>query len=374
MALLVGVCVFLLSCLVDPVTRETWWLGNDYAAMSKAPFACLGPFPHRVLGPLLAHVLGLGGDDYWIFHHAVLVLLLASLTGIAVSRGLSWARASLLTLALSLTLGFALFKTFVGYSEPLSFLLMVLALAFVRRSVLFWSLQLLALLNHEHMVFFWPWLLLQRRLAGTSWRADAIGAPAVAAAYVLFRLVVDLGATAQLYTLENQLDWATPSLRMIGMCVLTTIYLLMTYGLMPVLLAWNAASAQRRSAVADIALFLLSLFALCSIALDTFRFVGYALIPTWLAGIRFVQRRHGPLILAALAAATVGAIRLQQRTFAPLVQTIMANQPDPATEIVRKVIPEQPWLFAGVGVAAAAIVALGIVWGRRDRRLGLAPP
>jgi len=365
----IGAAAFLFSDLFEPAQTKTWFFGEGYARMADAPFACDSTFPHRILGPLLAHVLGFGSAHYWLFSHVVLVLLFAALAGQAVRTGTSWAGASLLVATLSLTRGPALFKGFVGYTEPLSLLLLVSSLAAVNRPVWFWSIQLLSLLNHEQILFFWPWLLLQRRLAGGSWRADAVGAAAVAGLYALFRWLVDQHAPAQLYTPANYIGWIQqPPLVVLGMTVVTVVMLLIAFGVLPALLAWHAAVDRRRVTGFGIALFLASMFALCCIALDVFRFVAYALIPIWLAGIELVKRRRGAWIFAGLGAVSGVVLAMSPSLFGWLLGAFMANQPDPASALIRTVIPEHPERFVAIGLAVLAIAVAGWIWGRRDRR------
>src|SRR5262245_44403416 len=140
----IGAAAFFWSSLFEPAQTTPWFFGEGYARMADAPFACEGTFPHRILGPLLAHVLGLGSAHYWLFSHGVLVLLLASLTGVAVRSGTTWVGAALLVATLSVTRGIALFMGYVGYTEPLSLLLLVTSLGVVRKPALFWSLQLVS--------------------------------------------------------------------------------------------------------------------------------------------------------------------------------------------------------------------------------------
>jgi hypothetical protein len=99
-----------------------------YARMASAPFANDSSAPHRILGPLLAHLLHIDGDRYWVFSHATVVALLAVLLGAAVRRGCSLTAAAVLTLTVSLTQAMALYKGIVGYPDPMSFLLLVLVL------------------------------------------------------------------------------------------------------------------------------------------------------------------------------------------------------------------------------------------------------
>ena len=61
-----------------PFLRYCQGMGAHYQVMSADPFALRGEHPHRILGPMLAYLLGLGGEDYWRFSHGTLVLMLAT--------------------------------------------------------------------------------------------------------------------------------------------------------------------------------------------------------------------------------------------------------------------------------------------------------
>src|SRR5262245_59956811 len=119
----IGLAAFAMSCAFAAPLRESRALGLDFAAMARDPFGWHGPSPHRRLWPLLAWAIGLGGDRYWIFSHAIVVVFLALVAALAMQRGASVLGAALLTAVVAVTGAVEVYKETVGYAEPLSFAL-----------------------------------------------------------------------------------------------------------------------------------------------------------------------------------------------------------------------------------------------------------
>src|SRR5688572_12487974 len=77
-ALGAGCLVYGVSCLIVPPGNEAHGFGIDWQSMSEQPFALVGSLPHRMLAPLLAHVLGMGGGNWVLFVRGLTIVLLAT--------------------------------------------------------------------------------------------------------------------------------------------------------------------------------------------------------------------------------------------------------------------------------------------------------
>ena len=67
LAIAAGIVAYLVSCLVEPARSNPHGFGLQWRDMSEQPFAFLGQLPHRMLTPLLAHMVGLSGDSFTDF-------------------------------------------------------------------------------------------------------------------------------------------------------------------------------------------------------------------------------------------------------------------------------------------------------------------
>src|SRR5262245_25848473 len=86
-ALLVGLLAYLPTLWLMPAATSTFSLGVEHQTLSRAPFEFGSLLPQRILGPLLAWSLGLGGDGYARFTQLCSVLLLATVFWFARERG-----------------------------------------------------------------------------------------------------------------------------------------------------------------------------------------------------------------------------------------------------------------------------------------------
>src|SRR5262249_9099558 len=153
--------------------------GEQWQSMSEAPFELRGQFPQRMLAPLLAHVVGMGGEHFVAFVRGLAVLLLATVCFFCRRRGASFVDASLVTLAVAVTATIQMYKQhWVGFVDPLGYTLFFWAWLAAPRPAVVWGLFLANLLNHELAVFLLPWLWFVRRHADGRWLVDAIGAAA----------------------------------------------------------------------------------------------------------------------------------------------------------------------------------------------------
>lgn len=357
-SLLVGLATFAFSCLFQAPVAATWNFGDMYAAMAEDPFGSRGPFPHRLLGPLIAHALGMSGGRYWLFHHATVVVFLAVVFFAAATRGCSRRGAVVLTLAISITGAVELYKGHVGYPEPITFSLLVASVLSARRTGWFWLLQFVALTNHENALFLWPWLLLVKANAnGGLRRGDWVGAGLVVLAYALFRWAIMVPGD-HVYSFSFYLSDQKPMYGL-GICTLTVLAIPVGFGAMPALLAWQAWFDGWRRAGAGACCVLVAIFGMSWVAADMMRFTSFLAVPLVFAGVRLLHQPRGIVVLFGLAAASK-LIMVGQHDIGVLVFTTMGKHlPDPVSAVVPEVVPELWYVFLGYLLWHLGTVLLG---------------
>ncbi|HEX5052099.1 MAG TPA: hypothetical protein VFZ65_10025 [Planctomycetota bacterium] len=379
LALAVGVGVFFVTCLTEPAETHTLNFGTEYGEMAKAPFALLGKFPHRLLAPLVAHVLGLAGERYWMFAHGCTMLLIAMIFATAERHGARPWQALLLTTVIGFTGTIQIYKGHVGYPDPITWALMLATILAVRRPVLFWSLQFLNVMHHEQILFFWPWLLYWRHRddwrTAKSWLPDVLGGAVAAGAYYLWCAYVHHHAPTQLLTTEH---YEKVNYFPIGTIGLTALNLLSTYiwfGALPVIIAWHVFFDGWRRVGFGVALYLVSLHAVFGVAHDVYRFTCFLFVPLLFAGLRLMTQRAGWVTLLGIGLLSAVAIKRQAPVFEEIGTAVLVEQtangpavrPEPVMTIVPEVIPMFPWTFAAYGLALIATIAVGWAWARRSR-------
>lgn len=375
-ALAVGVGVFFLTCMVEPAQHATLNFGTEYARMATDPFGLIGSFPHRILSPLLAHLLGLAGDRYWMFAHGVTALMIAVVFAAARRHNASFWQSLTLTTVIGFTGTVQIYKGHVGYPDPLTFLLLTASLMALERPLVFWALMLLDVLHHEQIFFFWPWLLYRRRVAGARLWHDLLGVAAVAGAYVGWRYYVGAHAVNEKLTLDHYLGLTYFPVGTLGLASLNVVSTYIWFGVLPVLVCWHAFVDGFRRAGFGILLYVLSIFAIFAVAHDVYRFTCFLFVPVFFAGLRLLRERDGGLILAHLGVATVAAVVLQRQVFVDVAGEVMKHLPTPVPSIVPEVIPAMWGTFAWYGGALLATLVVGWAWARRTRTPNepVAPP
>lgn len=388
LALLVGGGVFWLTCLTEPALHATLNFGTEYGQMASDPFGLIGKFPHRILSPLVANLLGLGGDRYWLFAHGCTVLLIAMWFAAARLLGARWWQALLLTLVLGFTGAVQLFKGHVGYPDPVTFLLLTATIVAVDRPRLFWLLQFCSVMHHEQILFFWPWLLYWRHqtarrtqfpregAATVRWRDDLIGGAIVAGLYVAWRYYVGLHARDQVLTMQHYSALDYFPVGTVGLVALNLLSTYIWFGLLPLLVAWHGFRDGWRRAGIGILLFIACQHAVFGVAHDVYRFTCFLFVPVLFAGLRLLRQRFGALILLLIGGASGAAIKLQAPVFVEIGTAVLVEQTpnglavraDPVHTIVPEVIPAYWGTFAAYGVCLIATLWLGWFWARRSRQ------
>lgn len=372
-ALAVALAVFAASHLLEPISRQPFNFGVEYAAMSRDPLAFVGMFPQRVLSPLLAWLLGLGGDRYWLFAHGTSVLLMTVIAAAVVLRGGGWFMAVTTTAALAGTGAVVVYKNHVGYPDEVTFLLLLGSVLAVRRPWLFWLLQAANVLNHEQILFFWPWLLLLCWREGGPRRPHLVGAVVVVLAYAGFRLWVGAVAPAQhldtnYYREHHYFPVGTLGLSLLAVCALG-IY----FGLLPVVMFWHACVDGWRRVGSSLLLFGLCIVGIFTVAHDVYRFASFVFLPIVLAAARVGQLANGRGRLAwlLLAASTPVAVWLQIRPgsiFEHLVVHIFdCGCFDNMPRIVTCLVPRLWYVFVAYAAVLGVAAAVGCWLARRTR-------
>ena len=384
-ALVVGVAVFGLTCLTEPAQSATMNFGANYGEMSTDPFGWIGKFPHRILSPLVANLLGLSGDRYGLFAHGCTVLLIAMWFAAARFLGARWWQALLLATMLAFTGTVQIYKGHVGYPDPVTFLLLTASIVAVDRPRLFWLLQLLSVMHHEQIFFFWPWLLYWRHQSArreqfaseqagpARWRDDVIGGGVVVALYVAYRLYVGAKATDQVLTMEHYSALDYFPVGTAGLIALNLLSTFIWFGLLPILVAWHFFRDSWRSAGLGIVLFLCCQHAVFGVAHDVYRFTCFLFVPVMFAGLRLLRERWGAWVLLVFTALSIVAIKLQAPVFVEIGTAVLVEQTpagpavrlDPVNTIVPEVIPAYPGTFTVYFGCLLATLLIGWLWARR---------
>jgi hypothetical protein len=399
-----GAALLLLSGqLVLPPPEVPKGHPERFVEIAQAPFAFAGQFAHRLLWPLLAHVAGQVGVGPIAFSQACLAALLAVVFWFARRRGATWWGAMLVAAAVAASGAVNVYKPLTCLSDPLNLLLLVLAVHFVARPVLFWALVLLASLSHEMVFFFAPWLVwLRVREGGGTWSRDGLALVATLAAYAGWRLLVAAlappaaaaggGYDAAYYIANNfWVPWGMPS-----MWALFGFVVVAEFGPLLVLaaLAWRAREPGLGGAPGQW-LYLACVLSLMLLAYDVFRFASFVFLPVVLGGIALARTAAGRSLLALLVtvAAAVWLWRhpipseFGGRAYSEIAQQVMALLAPyylPATGTFRQFTVGEGFAFLGDLLArawlpfvwaAVAAIAYGLAgaWLARRGANGTAP-
>lgn len=314
----VGYCVHQLTTLWLP-SKE---LPNDFhrqlafhtqwVLMSEDPFAFVGQFPHRLLSPFLAHLVGLDGERFFTFTELCSVLLLALVFHTARVRGARPFDALLVAIAIGSTGALQIYKVqFAGYVDNLGFALFLLALLAVRHTPVFWSLFLLNLLNHEVAFFFAPWFLFVRWQAGARWTTDAIALLAVGGLYFAWRQYVGAHATQWSYNAGYFLDNAFVPYTFAWLWLLAGVHWLVRFGPLLTVLVWHGSRPRPDHERWHTLLIGGSALGVFFFAYDVMRHSNLLFVPLLIASVRFLDGSLRARVLYALLTAGTIAVYWQ---------------------------------------------------------------
>jgi hypothetical protein len=306
LAVVAGVACYALSCLLVAPADVAVTFGAQWEDMSRAPFELRGQFPHRILAPLLANGLGLGGEHFVGFVRGLAVLLLATVFFFCRRHGAALVDALLVTLAIAVTASIQMYKQhWVGFVDPLCYTLFFWAWLAARRALLFWPLFFANLLNHELAVFLLPWLWFVRRRANGSWRVDAIGSAVAIGLYGAFYFWVKANALSQKYHAGYFTDNPLfPGGTFIVVC-LALAHLTVAFGPVLAVLAWHQRRPEFANERLHLRLVLVGIFVIFCIAFDWARHANLIVLPLVLASVRFLAAGHR-VVYAAMVVLGVG--------------------------------------------------------------------
>jgi hypothetical protein len=285
--------------------------GERFQAMTLAPLSLAGEFPHRVLWPLLAHVLWLDGANAPIFSQVVSGALLAVVFWFARARGLTVLDAVLVTCGVAASGAVLVYKPMACLSDPLNFLLLLLALHHVRRPGLFWGLVLLSAFSHELSFFLAPWLVYVRCRAGGVWWREGLHLATIAAVYAGWLLVVRTLGSGGNYGIAYYLasnfwvPWGLPSLWAMGL-----LSILVEFGPLLAVLVWGARCDPLGSGRWGAWLLLASMLPMTLLAYDVMRFAALLVLALVPSACALLQRPRGRPVFFVLLVAAVSSYAL----------------------------------------------------------------
>jgi hypothetical protein len=249
-------------------------------------------------------------------------------------RGANAVDAVLVTAGVAATGAVLVYKPMACFSDPLMFLLLLLAVHFVARPAVCWSLVLLASLAHEMVFFFAPWLVYLRCQAGGqpgasprsggwvqasagSWvaprrwgllRREALALGGVLAVYAAWRLVVRAGATGvaydSLYYMRNNfwVPWGMPAL-----WALWAFMLLVEFGPLLAIVVWAWRRGELGMGRWGPWLYVACILPMMLLAYDVMRFAALAFLPLVLGSVAFVRTGRGRSMLAVLLVSSIAS-------------------------------------------------------------------
>lgn len=285
--------------------------GERFQAMTLAPLSLAGEFPHRILWPLLAHMLWLDGADAPVFAQVVNGALLAVVFWFARARGLRALDAVLVTGGVAATGALLVYQAMACLSDPLNFLLLLLALHHVRRPAVFWGLVLLSAFSHELSFFLAPWLVYVRCRAGGVWWREGLHLATIAAVYAGWLLVVRTLGSGGNYGIAYYLasnfwvPWGLPSLWAMGL-----LSILVEFGPLLAVLAFCARGDQLGGGRWGLWLLLASLLPMTLLAYDVMRFAALLVLALVPAACALLQRPRGRPVFVGLLVAAVASYAL----------------------------------------------------------------
>ncbi|MBX3461827.1 MAG: hypothetical protein KF830_01535 [Planctomycetes bacterium] len=385
-----GTLLLLLSDLVMPPAGLPFpGHGERFQAMTLDPLALRGEFPQRILWPLLAWLAGLGGERAPLFAQAVNAAFLAVVYWFARQRLPSGIDALLVAAGTAASGAVLVYKPMACLSDPLLFLLLLLAVHHVRRPVPFWGLVLLAGLAHEMAFLLAPWLVWLRCRTGSPLGRELLWLAGSAALFAGWLGLVRTWGTGASYGIAYYLEhnfwvpWGLP-----GMWALLGLEVLVEFGPLLVVVVW--AWRADRLAMGRWGPWLLAgcLLLLPLVAYDVMRFAAFGFVPLVLGSIALLRERRGRPVVAVLLVAAVGCYRWTHpnpteeggRAFRHLSGQILGRfrsdleqgvrplaTPGNAAGYYRDLVAANLGLVLGAVVAAGAIAAAAAWLGRHLR-------
>lgn len=288
LALAFGWFAYTLSCwLVEPAPIAKGF-GEQWLKMSEDPFALFGQFPHRVLAPFLAWMVGSGGESYLSFTHGLHVVMLSTVFFTVVRLRGMYLDALLVTIAVAITAPVQMYKLhWSGYTDPICYTLFLLMMVVARNPYVFWSLFLANLMNHELAGFLVPWLWFLRRRQDARWQLDIVLMGAAMAIYVAYYFYVK-GSVEQTYSVDYFLKNPLFPGGSFAVYNLAAVHYTCAYGPVFAVLAWHQHTKQQCGERWHLWLVLLGILVIFGIAFDWSRHSNLIILPLVVAGTRFL--------------------------------------------------------------------------------------
>ena len=287
-ALLCGWFAYTVSCwLVEPVDVAKGF-GTQWLRMSEDPFALFGQFPHRILAPFLAWLLGFGGDGYLAFTHGLHVVLLSTVFFAVVRLGGFYLDALLVAFAVAITAPVQIYKLhWSGYTDPICYTLFLWMLLAAKSPYVLWSLFLVNLMNHELAAFLVPWLWYLRRRQDSRWLLDAVCMGVAMAVYAGFYFYVK-ASVEQTYSVDYFLANPLFPGGTFAVWNLAAVHYTCAYGPVLAVLAWHQHTVRQAGERWHLWLVLLGILTIFCIAFDWSRHANLIVLPLVVASARFL--------------------------------------------------------------------------------------
>lgn len=291
-AVAIGWGLYLASCWLVPPIATASGFGKEWELISRDPSALPGSLPHRILGPLLAHLLGFGGDGWVTFTRGLHVFLLTSVCFVALHMRARLFDAALVTALVAFTAPVQLYKLhWSGYTDPLCYGLFLWSIVAAKNPYVMWALFLLNLTNHELAGFLLPWLYYLRRREDNRWQLDLVLAGAACAIYLAYYLWVKSVAEQQ-FTIDYFVGHPLFPGGSFIVWNLALVHLTVAFGPVLALLAWHQHTHRPLGGRWHLWLVALGVFVIFCIAFDWARHSNLVLLPLVIAGVRFLQTGH----------------------------------------------------------------------------------
>ena len=159
-AVLIAFILLCIAALYVTPALSPMQLGRGYASLSAAPFdfSEQNNLRFRILTPFLAYCVGLRGSLYILFP-LIIALLFLSTTNFYLRKTQAAVESFFITFLICFSSPILFLLHFQGYVDVTSYLLILLIIIFIKKSVVWVPLMALLLLNHESNLFIIPSLL-----------------------------------------------------------------------------------------------------------------------------------------------------------------------------------------------------------------------
>lgn len=214
-SLVLGIIFLFLAMVVSACRFETYHHGNSFTRLSLSPFgADHNDLRLRILSPLLGYLFFFRGHAFIYFMLIILAVFIGYVYLFNRKNNMQPVEAIGITLLLALsTLTFyQLF--FPAYTDPTSFLLIILFISFRERRGIAAICLSLMLFNHENSFFLFPFfflLLLDKNFKVNNIARIILLFAAAIAPYLLFRFIItsreNIDYTTSFYFDASNLKW-----------------------------------------------------------------------------------------------------------------------------------------------------------------------